>query len=179
MSRISEFVRDVAKSRVRGRVSTRSAGQGTYYPPGWRLRIVGDYVAFLGAWGYLIPALAGGRRFLYASSAGYPPVYPGIDPVTNLAILAFAPMMAFPLLVIGVLSERLTGKVGVVVIGLLGTAVTWPMNEQILSGSVYGAGPLLGLSGGSWLVLTGGLLSLLALRFGEWAKQYDDNPKQI
>lgn len=176
---LRDYLVRVVKNRVRGRVIRGGSGGSTYRPPGSRLRLVGDYLAFVGVWGYFFPAFGGARAYLAAGSTGYPSIYPGIDPRANVAVLAFAPVLAVPFVVAAVLSERRVAKLGLVMIGSLGTAVTWPMNEQILSGSVFGVGPLIGLSGGSWLILAGGTLSLLALVFGRWARRYDDDPKTV
>lgn len=169
---IVEFV----LSRARGRVTHGNNGGGTYHPPGSRVRVVGDWIAFLGAVGYVLPAF-GAYSVITKESTGYPHIYPGIDPDLNLAILAVIPLVLIPFVVLAVAYERPLAKFGLAAIGLFGTALTWPMNDQILTASVYGAGPLIGLSVGSWLVLVGGLLSVSASYFGKWAKKYDETPK--
>lgn len=172
---LRDKVIELVRTRARGRIR-QSGGGATYHPPGTRVRRVGEYLALLGGFGYILPA-AGSRSIATSGSAGLPEFVAGIDPRLNLAVLAFAPLLAVPFVVASILNERLVAKAALVFIGLFGVAVTWPMREEIYAGSVSGAGPLIGLRAGGWLILVGGSLSLLALRFGQWARQFDDRPR--
>lgn len=164
------------RSRTRGRVVHDGKGGSTYQPPGTRVRALGDWIAFLGAVGYVLPAF-GAYSIITKRSAGFPRIYPSIDPDLNLAILTVLPLVAIPFVVLGVAFKRPLAKFGLAAIGLLGTILTWPINDHILTASMYGAGPLIGLSAGSWLILTGGLLSVTASYFGKLVKEYDKTPK--
>lgn len=164
------------RSHARGRVVHDGKGGSTYRPPGTRVRVLGDWIAFLGAVGYALPAF-GAYSIVTKRSAGFPRIYPGIDPNLNLAILTVLPLVAIPFVVLGVALKRPLAKFSLAAIGLLGTILTWPMNDHILTASVYGAGPLIGLSVGSWFILAGGLLSVIGSYFGKLAKEYDETPK--
>lgn len=169
---------DAVKSRIRGRVAVDSRGQKRYFPPGHRVKDVGDGIATFGTLGYILP-------FFGAAENGYTEgviptaIYPEMEPQMILLTLVFLPLATIPIVVLMVYLDRPAAKLGLLTIGIAWTVFTYPLTSLIFSVKSTGPAPLLGLLFGSWLILLGGCLALPSLYFIEWAKQYDDNPKRV
>jgi len=175
--RLPDSLIAILKAHAQGRIV-----RGKYHPPGWRLRIVGDWLMYAGAMASLITTF-GAYSLVYEGTTGYPRIYPGISQRLNLAILAGLPLPVTLIVFTTMLIESWKLRAVMTGVGLLGVGLTWQLTQQLLRWGLFGSvSPpnfaLSGLSIGSILICTGGFISTLAIYFGEWAKQFDTSPPQ-
>lgn len=168
--RLRERVLEGVRARAEGEVRFDGEGRSNYCPPGTTVRKVGDLLAGLGTLGLVIP--------LITPRLGYPAVLSRLDPVLQLAVWTVVPFAGAMTVWFCITRRGWEPRLVVLLIGLLGTALTWQWAAEVIGFWAFGGRPprdfeLAWLGQGSLLVLAGGLLGLPAALFGEWAKRYD------